>query len=416
MKMIGSYIDLTTEEALLSALPRSPVLSTFYQNQIQFSNYISLKNGILVFWCSKSASSKRTQRTKGKILLYQPRTNRILKKFPIRQNVTKIFQSYISTELILLTDEGLLTINCSNGFSLSPLQKFPGIHSIMPIPQSEAILIFKREPIFSMSYYGCRGQPERTILEYVAPGELISEPILLESYKFLVFMAEVEDYDNRSRFKKGQDSILFAVYDYSTNKQIYKTVQKFSGIIIKRLYQYTPSDNTVLLEYVRPSQCEHFLSLWNVQTSKFVETRRFAIDYYTSGGPRSLFLAASRNLEKMFLLMEVSKLKHVQAKFECECHCTAFVTMNINTFQIESCAVISNPRVKSEIENIKYYDENSQAFVSIVKGALSIIDSRVLQKRSFEKALTVAEFDKWVKDSDIPAKIMKIFITDDTEY
>lgn len=415
--MIGTFIDTNTAETALISTHPSLVLKTL-PHQNASSNCLSLKKGLVVLWSSKKFSTKQQHCNKGTVHILHLRTQRFLKRFQINSFITNIVQSHTDDELIILTEDGFRKCNCSNGFSLSHLQKFPKIHSVLPLTQSKSLLLCKTEPYFSITQYGLRNSQETLLLDYGSPGELISHPLLIEGHSLVVCMLEIEDADSSSsriRFNRRQSNVHILAFNYSTKKIVHDYIQKFPGITFTRLNRYYPQDNSFLMEYTRSAEGTRFLSLWNIGNKGLVEAKKISLDYYATSGPRTLFLTASRENEKIHILFETMKRKRFQENIECECSVTAIATFNVRTFLIESCSVLPTKETKNAVENIKFHDDDSQIFLAFNGNKITMIHEQALHKWKFEKSITMMEFENWLKEKDVPAKIMKVFLTNE-EY
>lgn len=418
--MIGTFLDLTSAEAIVSSIHRSPVLKTLHHQQGTLSNYLTYKKDILILWCSKKAPGfhNRQPNSKGVILLLRISTLKLIKKIEVGRKINQIIPSVVEDQFIIVTDEGFIKCFCSKGFTLSPFKKLHNLHSILPIQQNEFLVLMRNEPTLTISKLNYKTNYESVLLDYGISGVILPDVLLLDEYGLIVYVAELEEpkLSAKLKFHNNQDELLFTAYNYKTKRLVHKVNQKFPGIVMLRLNRYYPEKKAILMEYNKNSEGGHFLSLWNLEKNHFVEIKKLKIDYFAGFGPNIMYLTATKNYEIVFLLIEITKQKQVKEDVECECSSVSIVALNTGNFEVEACGIIPKTEVKHRLEHINLYNEETNLFLAANKGCLSIIDNRALQKRKFDKPLTMYEFEHWLKNSDVPAKVKKIFLINDCDY
>ena len=114
--------------------------------------------------------------------------------------------------------------------------------------------------------------------------------------------------------------------------------------------------------------------------------------------------------------MNITKQKMIEEGLEYECNTTCIVVLDTLTFCVEAYSVLANTDLKLMLENLMLYDEGSNLLLSANKGKVIFLKDQVLRKQSLREPVTIAYFEDWVKNSEIPAKIMKILRTKDEDY
>lgn len=414
--MIGSYIDLTSEEASASSIYRTPVLKTIH-HQNAFSNQLSLKHGIMLFWSSKLLTLGKNQLYRGTICLLHTRTHKFIKKLQIHSKILNIIPSIHTNELLILTDQGFYQCYGANGFSLSPFHKSHGLNFALPLVQLNSLMLLRGSPSLRVSLYNFRYHQELLILDYGFRGDILADPLCLESQNIVLFFSEVIEPEKSSLgFKRDQARILFTMFNYGAQKILHSSVHKFQGVTILGLNKYYPDEKSILLEYTTTGNSGHFLALWKIESKGFVETKKLNMDYFSSSSFKCQFLAVIKDYERVFLLVEMTSQKKLKDNLDCEAGSVSVVTFNTRKFEVEACGVSTNTEFVYSIELIKYWHEESQVFIGVCKNSITFLDNRALSKRRFKKPLAINEFEKWLKDSKIPSKVKKIILVNDIDY
>mmetsp|Transcript_22465 Transcript_22465/g.26014 ORF Transcript_22465/g.26014 Transcript_22465/m.26014 type:complete len:415 (+) Transcript_22465:69-1313(+) len=414
--MIGSYIDMTSEEALASSIYRSPVRKKIHQQNV-FSNYLSLKNGLVLFWNSKQASSGKSHYFRGTICLLHVRTTKFIKKFHVNSKILNIIHSLNKNEVLIFTDQGFYQWNGCSGLSLASFHKAPGIYSSIPLAKYNLLLIFRNLPTLRVSVFSLQYHQEMLLLDYGFSGEIIPNPLFIENQDLILYFSDINDQDpSNFNFKKTQANVLFTMFNYGSQKMLQSSVHKFQGISIVRLNSYYAEKKCVLLEYTTRANNGRYLALWKLENKGFLEIKKLNMDYFSNASFKSMFLTVKKDYERICLLVEKTSQKQIREDLDCESSSVSIVTLNTKKFEIEACTMLTSTEFAYSVELIKHFDEESQLFIGTCKNTIMLLDDGALSKKRFEKSTPVNEFENWLAVSKVPAKVKKIILSNDIDY
>lgn len=413
--MIDTYIDLPTNDPHSPAFCQKPFgkVTLFESDNYKLKNSLSIGNNCIAL-CFQQKGSKHED-TSSLLLIVKLNTWKVIKKTEIQSAVLDLSAGIQKNELLIHTDNGLYTYCYLNGTYKPALNEKSSASWSM---DSRSILILKNEPSVTLVERIIANNEETLLVDLGVHGEIASQVLEIKEQNLIAFMINVETKKNHTKinFRRRDSKAIFVVFDLKTKQICSRIDQNFSDKIVQKLHRYDPDQKTFIIEYSRLSERGHYISQWKMVDQGLVEINTIKIDYFAGSGPKTKFLASTPQFENIFLLVETTKQQQLQEDLSCNCSCTNLVTVDMDSFKIETYYTASNEIIKQQLGHIKSYNKDSDVFFSTRKGVVSVIEGKTLRKAKFVGPLTLTEFEEWVKERKLPSKIQSVFYTNDIDY